>query len=840
MKFIVKDERTQKCLATEAGDLPHKLLCYYFYDISELPTQQERSLDGLLHYILYQLLGSFPNLQRKISNLFTQKVLPRCHGTSGNLTSPWSLEHLKDALMEISKQKYVHGKICLFVDGFDECQGDSGQALDFVLSWLGRMQTSGLKVKICIASRYIHGIMERLKPSLQRPSLELHEWTRDDIQKYVQDHLNDAVGRSISLSSKSHRVVGNQLVSNIVGNAEGVFIWVKLVVADLELGLEECQEESQLQSRLKALPPELENLYEHIISEIPIRDLHAVFKYFRLLLRAPGDKCTLTLLQLLVAAQQPEEAVTCEVEYHSGAGHDEFLFQKLELMRDHLKRRCRNLIQIRNRKYASRRWDPLRRENVTFIHVTLKEFLKKTEVQQRIRDRITSSGMEIVASADKLLMASYLRLLKCQVSHIPHWAAAKTHMLKEVREPKDESGSEKNQSPRSLTQKSFFDDHDERDEAEYEEEIKRRAPDNAIMKFFNYAQILETQLRIPQTAYIDELNRVLTHADPDWVSKFYYHRTSHQVHGIDILCLAVCCKLKLYVKQKSTSQLVNKERRPPLLFYAMNPTGWAHEPVDLKFLKLLLRGKVELNESWFDNGREKTIWGHTFQHYLRIGTSYPEASWENVLDLLLKNGADPNQKVPLQDATYTTALHLLVDQYGKVSSKDHKQAVERVIERLIKHGADVENKDSNGFTAFECAKTSGQHVFSVFQRAVGDGLSDKRIATPTMKTRARRSVWMKSQNDNHTGNLPTYSGLNQEISVTALEPSLSKTLTKTRTESSFQHSISQQPQKDHMGSSSPITKQKKGEHDGAVKRRSKRLHSEIELDDAEEMQVEYR
>jgi hypothetical protein len=839
MKFIVKDERTQKCLATEAGDLVHKLLCYYFYDMSELPTQQERSLDGLLHYLLYQLLGSFPNLQRKISNLFTQKVLPRYHGATGNLTSPWSLEYLKDALMEISEQKYVHGKICLFIDGFDECQGDFGKTLDFVLSWLGKMQASGLKVKICIASRYIHNITERLKPSLQQPSLKLHEWTRDDIQKYVQDHLNDAVGRSISLSSKSHRIVGNQLVSNVVGNAEGVFIWVKLVVADLESGLEECQEESQLQSRLKALPSELESLYEHIISEIPIRDLHAVFKYFRLLLRAPGDKCTLTLLQFLIAAQKPEEAITCEVEYYSEADHDQFLPQKLELMKDHLKRRCRNLIQIRSRKYASRRWDPLRRENVTFIHVTLKEFLKKPEVQQRIRDRITSSGMEIVASADTLLMASYLRLLKCQVSHIPHWAAAKTLMLKELRELKDESGSEKSQSPRSLTQKSFFDDHDEGDEAEYEEEIKRRAPDNAITKFFNYAQILETRLRKPQTAYIDELNKVLTKADPDWVSKFYYHKTSHQVHGMDILCLAVCCKLKLYVEQKSTSQLVNKERRPPLLFYAMNPPGWAHESVDLKILKLLLKKKVKLNESWVDNGREQTIWGHTFQHYLRIGTSYPEASWENVLDLLLKYRADPDQKVPLQGETYTTALHLLVDQYGKVSSKDHKQTVERGIERLIKHGADVENKDSSGITAYECAETSGQHVFSIFQKAVGDGLSDKRVATPTMMTRARRSVGIKSQNDSQTGNLPTCTGLNQEISATALEPSSSKTSSKTRSANLLQHNTSQKPQKDQMGSSSPTTVQRKGGHDG-VQRRSKRLHSEIELDDAEEMQVEYQ
>jgi hypothetical protein len=370
-------------------------------------------------------------------------------------------------------------------------------------------------------------------------------------------------------------------------------------------------------------------------------------------------------------------------------------------------------------------------------------------------------------------------------------------MRKESRGLKDETGSEKSQSPRSLTQKPFFDDHDEGDEAEYEEEINRRAPDNCITKFFNYAQNLETQFRKPQTEYIDELNRVLTLADPDWASKFYYHKTSHQVHGVDILCLAVCWKLKLYVEQKLTSQHVNKERRPPLLFYAMNPPGWAHEPVDLKILKLLLKKKVKLNETYVDNGKEQTIWGHTLRHYLRIGTSHPEASWESVLELMLKYGADANQKVPLQNASYTTALHLLVDQYGKVSSKNHQQAVEQAINLLIKHGADVESKDSNGITAYECAETSGRQVFDVFSKAVGRGTSDRRVATPTMMTRAGRAAEMESQKETRTGNLH-----NQQIRPTKLG--------------------NKEPRKEQTSSSKPPTEPGKR---GRIKRRSKRRHS---------------
>jgi hypothetical protein len=506
------------------------------------------------------------------------------------------------------------------------------------------------------------------------------------------------------------------------------------------------------------------------------------------------------------------------------------------LMRAHLKRRCRNFIQIRNRKHASRRWDPLRRENVTFIHVTLKEFLKKKEVEQKIRDRITNSGTEIFASADTLLMASYLRLLKCQVSYVPHWAAAKNFMLKESLGLKEEIGSEKSQSPRSLTQKSFLDDHDEVDEAEYEEEINFRAPDNCITKFFNYAHNLETQFCKPQTEYIDELNRVLTHADPDWVSKFYLQKTSHQVYGIDILCLAVCWKLRLYVEKKSTLQLIKKERRPPLLFYAMNPPGWAHEPVDLKILKLLLKKKVKLNESWVDKGREQTIWGHTFRHYLRIGTSDPKTNWESVLELLLKHKADPNQKVSLQDANYTTALHLLVDQYRNVSLKNQQQAVEQVISLLIKNGADVEKKDSQGITAYEFAETSGRHVLDAFSKAVSQGSSDRLPATPTMTTRASRSMGIKSQKDTSAGNLPTRSVPGEGILTSASEPSSSVA----QPADSPRQNVDQIPPKDQMNSRNPRTGQRKKGVEGAIKRRSKRRRSEAELDDTGERQVGYR
>jgi hypothetical protein len=55
------------------------------------------------------------------------------------------------------------------------------------------------------------------------------------------------------------------LVLEIAAKADGVFLWVKLVVASLLAGLRNRDDLSILQQRLRALPMDLEQLYEHML-----------------------------------------------------------------------------------------------------------------------------------------------------------------------------------------------------------------------------------------------------------------------------------------------------------------------------------------------------------------------------------------------------------------------------------------------------------------------------------------------------------------------------------------------------------------------------------------------
>jgi hypothetical protein len=712
----------------QANERANALFSYFFSEMSELSTQQEKSIEGLLHALLNFLLEYDHRLLSSVMDIYTQKVLPR-EDNLELMTPTWSLDNLKEALMEIPQQKTVQGRVCLFVDGFDECQGQRSQHLRFLLSWMESMRESGFHVKICLATRDLEELKEQLDTY---PCLELNLWTQNDIHEYVHAKLN---GASISLNTSKQSEISSNLVNNVVKMAQGVFIWVKLVVAELVSDLEADKDEVELQLRLDTLPPQLDLLYWHIISEIPIRDLPSAYMYFRILLRAPGQACTLTLLQFLLAAQDPEFALTCDVAYQDGEECEKRILEKLALMKQRLSTRCRNLVQVRMRKDASIRWEPVRRENVTFIHVTFKEFLMKPKNDKDIRERIDLTHIPIVASVDPLLMASYILLLKTQRFCLPHWAKGRGLQKQNILQANRHIENPAHQLPSIQSRRSFSGNDDQVDETEYTEEISQRAPDNYITIFFNYAENVELAMGEPQSEYIDELDKVLLQADEHWASKFYRHRTLHLIPEIDILCLAICCKLKLYVRQKLTPQRARKKRNPPLLFYAMNPPGWTHTPVDVEMLRLLIDAGVRINEGYIENDNQQTIWGHTLHHYLCIGTHHPADNWEEALKLMLDNGANPNQEVFLRGGSYTSALHLLVDQYQKVLIAKRVE-VERALRLLFQHKATLECKDSKGVTALEHARNSNSQIFHIIKRASKFGDKTAESAGTTRTTRA--------------------------------------------------------------------------------------------------------
>lgn len=98
------------------------------------------------------------------------------------------------------------------------------------------------------------------------PKLRLHDLTYKDIKRYVHDTLSQHP--SMMELSQQNKHATQTVVQEIVTSASGVFLWVSIVVDLLLEGLQNYDTISDLHQRLLELPPDLEELFEHMLRNI--------------------------------------------------------------------------------------------------------------------------------------------------------------------------------------------------------------------------------------------------------------------------------------------------------------------------------------------------------------------------------------------------------------------------------------------------------------------------------------------------------------------------------------------------------------------------------------------
>jgi hypothetical protein len=170
----------------------------------------------------------------------------------------WKRKELFEALDKVLKQTTLPAKFCFFVDGLDEYEGDD----EDIITLLHDLASSP-SVKICVSSRPWNVFIDAFNGSDWK--LVLEDLTRDDIRKYVYTILvqNEAFSKM-----SDHDPRCKTLVPQIVQKAQGVWLWVYLVVRDLLRDLRGEEEFTFLQRRLYSFPAELEKYLESIIDRI--------------------------------------------------------------------------------------------------------------------------------------------------------------------------------------------------------------------------------------------------------------------------------------------------------------------------------------------------------------------------------------------------------------------------------------------------------------------------------------------------------------------------------------------------------------------------------------------
>ncbi|KAF7950279.1 hypothetical protein EAE96_007567 [Botrytis aclada] len=263
MRFICDHSKTKELLEKWSAPLPIVMAKFYFWDSG---TIVQRSLSGLLRAVLSQILGHLPDLlsvcfpQRwaKIYNYLVRpfsEVHQKLHSMEMEY---WSLAEFQAAMRSLVSQSPQHFKLCLFVDGLDKYEGEPS-AIAKYFSMLAQVPW----LKICVSSRPLLGFDDAFGSG---PSLRLQDLTRIDINHYVKSSLQE--NTNYQRLCVEQPIQALTLIRNIVSRADGVFLWIRLVLQDIVRGLDNRDSLQDLQERMEMVPQDLEELFSSMLGKI--------------------------------------------------------------------------------------------------------------------------------------------------------------------------------------------------------------------------------------------------------------------------------------------------------------------------------------------------------------------------------------------------------------------------------------------------------------------------------------------------------------------------------------------------------------------------------------------
>jgi hypothetical protein len=267
MKYVLQDSRTRGYLRKWAQGRKLVVAGFFFYELGTSTLQ--KSQEGLFASILYEIIQPH---QKLLPSLFAPLRDSR-HGRTEEFT--WTLTELKvlfEALLSSSAEDI---RICLFIDGLDEYRPhDLNTNCEERIEWtppstiLARRVNEGHReivqiikdmaqsssLKLCVASRPLDVFAAAFTHCKQ---VKLSNLTRNDIRNYVIHRLKIAASDQMALLMKRLPHSMSTLSREIVTKADGVFLWVKLVLDHLSY-LAECGEPFEhLMTELSRLPEEL-------------------------------------------------------------------------------------------------------------------------------------------------------------------------------------------------------------------------------------------------------------------------------------------------------------------------------------------------------------------------------------------------------------------------------------------------------------------------------------------------------------------------------------------------------------------------------------------------------
>jgi hypothetical protein len=617
MKNIYRNPNTQRYLPFLATYQPWMIISAFFHDRG---LQVQKSLQGVLTTLLYQIVKSQPRLLSLIMPLGT----PRWSKPSLTQTPEyvWTTEALQYALLELMTQTTYQLNVCMVVDALDEHEEDR-EDHNSMINFFVRLNKDHSTVnppevprlKIIVSSRPERIFVNRLEGN---KGFDIQHFTRIDIQKYVHNHLGNVMDDNFKDDEKESTKL-DEFKKTLVEKAQGVFLWVALVVRNLlDLWERDVRDLWELEARLEQLPAGLEELYEYMLNRIEFEDREEAFYMLEMVLRArqPLSVIQLTLMIKFIMAKRSKR------DYSEVLGwivrNADKTFNRVESYGAMLRRiqsTCRGFLEIwqLNQEVMTTVDGPPTECAlfVNFLHRTAKEYLVKPRslaLLFRDRDLPRPPGNGHVFALD----------------FTTEWLS----VPKEVRT--------------ILESKLLSHSHGAVWKAEAE--VTYHAP------------LAEKTADEPCAELLNDLDGQMTAESPrkecwpadgdDRIRAKETNRSrllaAHAAERFTFLAFAVTRNMSHYVKERlmQDSNLANRKVGKPLLHYAIYHSGFCGR---LSMIRLLLDAGADIHKKYKDD-LTHIYMPHTALQSMDFGKHYDETGEpvRTILKEMLSRGADPN------------------------------------------------------------------------------------------------------------------------------------------------------------------------------------------------------
>ena len=379
MKMVCRDPRTRQLLSRWGDGRKVQMFSHYFWNSG---TALQMSHEGLVRSMICQALEDMPNLSRE---LFPRRF--EIYILFGGLKAwkeGWSWSELMTSFRRLKDILTRSMKMAFFIDGLDEFSGNKTELIDFIHEILGK------DVKFCVSSRPWTVFEDAFK---QSSSLRLNQVTQEDIKTYVESKF--AANAGFQVFCTLDRQSADRLLFDIAGKSAGIFLWVVLVVQSLLSGLTDGEKLTDLQKRLEALPPRLEDLFWKMLKSVDEWHYKRACEFFQIQEVMEVDET------LLVWSLADDESHEKNATIPSTVRTQAQMNAEAEMMRRRLNACTRGLLE------PSKSGKQLCYQRVGMLHRTVRDFMARRDIRKEIRE---TTGDEF--NPAKRLSRAYCALMK--------------------------------------------------------------------------------------------------------------------------------------------------------------------------------------------------------------------------------------------------------------------------------------------------------------------------------------------------------------------------------------------------------------------------------------------